>query len=110
EEEPVVEALRHVLRLDDHVPEPRARGDVDLDTFEPHVLLLGEQALVRGEPGLRLRVACARAHPHPLELARERPLPCRGLLLLDRESRLLLLEPGRVVALERYPLAAVELE
>ena len=59
---------------------------------------------------LRLRVPRLRARAHPLELAGERAAPGRLLLLLDREPRLLLLEPGGVVALERQPLAAVELE
>ena len=49
-------------------------------------------------------------HPHPLELALERAPAGRLLLLLDREPRLLLLEPRRVVALERDAVAAVELE
>ena len=51
-----------------------------------------------------------RAHANPLELARERAAARRLRLLLDREPRLLLLEPRRVVALERNALAAVELE
>ena len=92
------------------VAEPRAGRDVDLDAVELHALLLGEQPLVRREPRLRLRVPRARAHPHPLELARERPPAGRLLLLLGGEPRLLLLEPGGVVALERDAAAAVELE
>ena len=110
EEEPVAEALGDVLRLDDDVAEPRAGRDVDLDLVEPDVLLLGEQLLVALHARLRLRVARLRAHPHPLELARERAAARRLRLLLDREPCLLLLEPGGVVALERQPLAAVELE
>jgi hypothetical protein len=110
EEQPVAVALRDVLGLDDHVAEPLAGRDVDLDAVEADVLLLGEEALVRCEPRLRLRVPRARAHPYPLELAGERAPPRRGLLLLDREPRLLLLQPRRVVALERDALAAVELE
>ena len=47
---------------------------------------------------------------HPLELARERALARRLLLLLVREPRLLLLEPAGVVALVRDAAAAVELE
>ena len=46
----------------------------------------------------------------PLELALERALPGRLLLLLEREARLLLLEPRRVVALPGNAGAAVELE
>ena len=83
---------------------------MDLDAIELDVLLLGEQALVCAEPGLGLRVAGARAGAHPLELARESAAARRLLLLLVREPVLLLLEPGRVVALERDAAAAVELE
>src|SRR5205807_5088 len=90
--------------------EPRAWRYVDLDAVELHVLLLGEEALVCAEPRLGLRVAGARARPHPLELARERAAARRLLLLLLREPLLLLLEPRRVVAPERDAAAAVELE
>src|SRR5206468_468953 len=98
------------VRLDHEVAEPRAGRDVDLDAVELDALLLGEQALVRCEARLRLVVAGARAHAHPLELACERAPPRRLRLLLDSEPRLLLLQPGRVVALERDAPAAVELE
>src|ERR1700757_3219885 len=47
---------------------PGARRDVDLDAVQLAFLPLGEQALVRAEPRLRLRVARARAGAHPLEL------------------------------------------
>ena len=48
---------------------------------------------------------------HPFELARERPLAGVGrALLLGRHPLQLLLEPARVVALERDAAAAIELE
>ena len=47
---------------------------------------------------------------HPLELGRDRALARRLLALLLGQALLLLLEPARVVALERDALAAVELE
>ncbi len=108
--EPVAEALRQPVRLDHDVSEPRTRRDVDLDAVELHLLLVGEELLVGGEAGLRLRVPRTRAHPNPLELAGERAAAGRLLLLLDGEPRLLLLEPRGVVALEGDPAAAVELE
>ena len=110
DEQPVAEALGDVLGLDDEVAEPRAGRDVDLDALDLEVRVVGEHLLVGRHARLRLRLPRARAHAHPLELAGERA-PARRLgLLLDREPRLLLLEPRRVVALERQPLAAVELE
>ena len=78
--------------------------------IELHRLLLGEQALVGVEARLRLRVARLRRGADPLELAGERAAARRLLLLLRGEPCLLLLEPRRVVALERDALAAVELE
>ena len=89
---------------------PRARGDVDLDALDLEVRVVGEHLLVGRHSRLRLRLPRARAHAHPLELAGERAAARRLGLLLDREPRLLLLEPGGVVALERQPLAPVELE
>ena len=110
DEQPVAEALGDVIRLDDEVAEPRPGGDVDLDALDLEVRVVGEHLLVGRHARLRLRLPRARAHAHPLELAGERA-PARRLgLLLDREARLLLLEPRGVVALERQPLAAVELE
>ena len=73
-------------------------------------LVLGQQLLVAREARLALGLARARRHAHPLELALERALARRLLLLLLREPLLLLLEPGRVVALPRDARAAVELE
>src|SRR5439155_11877977 len=108
DEQPVAESLLHALGLDDDVSEARARRDVDLDLVELDALLLCIQALVRRQAGLRLVVPGARAHAHPLELARERAAPRRLGLLLDREPPLLLLEPGGVIALERDAAAAVE--
>ena len=110
EEQPVAEALRDALRLDHDVAEPRAGRDVDLDLVELHVLLLGEQLLVRAEPRLRLRVAGLRArrtHSSSRASVRWRAELC---LLLDLQPRLLLLEPAGVVALVGDAAAAVELE
>ena len=110
DEKPVAEALLHVLGAHDDVAEARAGRDVDLDRVEPFRLLLGEELLVGGESRLRLGMARRRAHPHPLELALERPPPGGVPLLLDCQPRFLLLEPRGVVALEREALPAVELE
>ena len=74
------------------------------------LLLLGQQLLVGGEAGLGLGLPGARRGAHPLELARQRALAGRLGLLLALEPLLLLLEPGRVVALPRDAGAAVELE
>ena len=110
DEQPVAESLADVVGVDDHVAESRAGGDVDLDAVELDVGVVGQQLLVGADPGLRLGVPGPRAHAHPLELAGEGTPACRFGLLLGGEPRLLLLEPGGVVAPEREPLATVELE
>src|SRR5262249_57409272 len=89
EQQPVAEAFGSAVRLDDGVAEPWPRRDVDLDAVELLRALLGEQLLVRGDTRLRLGVPRARAHAHPLELARERALAGRLLLLLGGEACLL---------------------
>src|SRR4029077_20921416 len=94
-------ALAHAVGINHDVAEARAGRDVDLDAVELDVLLLGQQALVRAEPGFRLRVPGARGGAPPLDLAHEGAAARRLRLLRVRQPLLLLLEPGGVVALER---------
>ena len=68
------------------------------------------QLLVGDEAGLALGLAGLGRHPHPFELALERAAAGLVRLLLPRQAFLLLLEPRRVVALERDAATAVELE
>ena len=110
DQQPVAEALADAVGLDHLVAEARPRRDVDLDRVELDVALLGEQALVVVQARLGLRAPALRVLAHPLELGGDRAL-ARGLLaLLLLQALLLLLEPARVVALERQAGAAVELE
>ena len=104
--------LRSPVDLDDGVAEPGARWDGDLEALVVAAvgLGLGLQLVVRGEAGLALRLAGLRRHAHPLQLALERAAPRLVAALLTGEALLLLLEPRRVVALEREPPAAVQLE
>jgi hypothetical protein len=107
---PVAVALAQAGRLDDDVAQPRPRRDMDLDRVELDGGVLGQQLLVCGDAGAALGVPGAGCHAHPLELALEGAAAGRLLLLLDGQPGLLLLEPRRVVALERDAVAAVELE
>src|SRR5205814_2334177 len=109
-EHAVAVGLRHAVGLDDDVAESRPRRDRDLERLRALVAGLREHGLVVLQARLALRLAGARRHPDPLELARERPL-ARGVgLLLPLEPFLLLLEPRGVVALPRDAVAAGELE
>ncbi len=71
---------------------------------------LGDQGVVGGDPGLAFALAGPGRHPHPLELTGQGALPGPVGLLLAGQAGLLLLQPGRVVALPGDAEAAVELE
>ena len=112
DQQPVAVALAQVRDLDDLVAEPRPGRDRDLELARGllGVVRLGQQLLVGRQASLALGLAGLGAHPDPFELAGERALACVRRLLLLRQPIELLLEPARVVAGERDPAAAVELE
>ena len=112
DEEPVAVALRQVLHLDHLVAEagPGRDGDLEPVAAAGVGLGLGPQLLVGRQPGPALGLAGLGRHPHPLQLALQGALAGRRLLLLVGQPGLLLVEPRRVVALEREAPAAVELE
>src|SRR5690606_8572456 len=110
EEEPIAVPLGEPGGGDDLIAEARAGRDHDLGLAELLPGILVRELLVRVEPGLALRLAGPRRHTDPLELALQRPLPGRLLLLLLTEPLLLLVEPRRVVSLPRDPLATVQLQ
>ena len=102
--------MRTPAGLDDQVAETRAGRNVDLDLLDLLRRVLVEQLLVGVETRLALGLPRARRHADPLELALQRLLPLGLGLLLVRQPLLLLIEPGRVVALPRDAGAAIELE
>ena len=92
-----------------------SRGPGEMAISSSRSLLLSacrlrQQLLVRAEASLALGLAGARRQAHPLELARERPLAGVGGLLFATHARELLLQPARVVALERQPATVVQLQ
>src|SRR5262249_32975311 len=106
DQQPIAEALAQPGRLDHDVAQAISRGDVDLDAIDLDVRLLRQERLVPLQPRLALGLARLLRQACPFHLARERATACRLALLLQREPRLLLLEPARVVALIRNALAA----
>ena len=104
--------LRRSLTSMTGVAEPRTGRDGDLELAFVGLVggRLGQQLLVRPEAGLALRLAGARRQADPLEFAGERLLAGVGRLLLAAHPRELLLEPTRVVALERQPATVVQLQ
>src|SRR3954453_14086124 len=109
-EQAVAEALAQVGGAHDVLAQALARRDVDLHVVELGVALGGDQRLVVVQPRLLLGLAALGVLAHPLELGGDRALAGLLGLLLLRQALLLLLEPARVVALERQAAASIELE
>uniref|UniRef100_A0A6J7PBT6 Unannotated protein n=1 Tax=freshwater metagenome TaxID=449393 RepID=A0A6J7PBT6_9ZZZZ len=112
DEQAVTESLGHPVELDHGVTQTRSRRDHDLERAVVLTagLCLGLELVICLKAGLTLGLPGLGGHAHPLELALQGALTGRLLLLLLGESGALLLEPARVVALEREATAAVEFE
>ncbi len=93
DQQAVAEALAQTLRLDDQRAQPRAGWNDDLRTARRPVRGLCPKRLERLDARLRLCLARARAGADPVQLARQRLLPRRLLLLLQRQTLLFLLQP-----------------
>ena len=92
--------------------DPRRGSDRDDDLLEvelPGLLRLGRHLLVAGEPGLGLGLAALGVAAHPFEFVGQPLGELLVLLALDVEPLGLLLQVGRVVALVRVEVAAVDL-
>ena len=98
DQEPLAVALGQRLGLDDEHRPGEAPAGCGSRTVELVVLLLGEQPLVGGKAGLGLGVTRASGTRAPTRARARSSGGGRSLLLLAGEARLLLLEPGRVVA------------
>ena len=110
DQQPLAEGLAQPVDLDHEVAEPLPRRDVDLVRLVAGLEFDGRQFVELAQPRLALRLPGLRVRAHPLEFAGERAAQPFLLLLLLGEALFLLLEPGRVVALPGYAVAAVELE
>jgi hypothetical protein len=92
-EQQVAVPLPDTAGFDHDVAEPRAGRNVDLDLFDSLSGVLFQQVFIRIQSCLTLGLPRPRRHPDPLELALERTLALRFLLLFERQAVLLLLEP-----------------
>src|SRR5262249_5053531 len=111
DQQSIAESLAHSVEHHDLVAEPLPGRDHDLERGIARFLLrLGHHLVVPSEASLALGLARLGRAAHPLELALEHALAGAGLLLLVAQPLRLELEPARVIALERMPLAAIELE
>src|SRR5438309_1899889 len=102
EKQAIAIPLAQLVGVDDDVAEPRSGRDADLELALALFGLLRQEALVRLDTRLALRLPRARRRLHPLELAREGSLARRFLLLLVGQPLALLIEPRAVVALVGY--------
>ena len=98
------------LEIDDVVAEPLGDGDDDLRRGRALLARLGDEVLVALDAGLRLGLPRLGRGAHPFLLALDGALARLFLAALLGEALLLLLEPGRVVALVGDAAAAIELE
>src|SRR6185503_18890357 len=110
DQQPVAVTLAEAVRLYHEVTEPRARWNADLVWIGGALARLQHELLVSLQARLALRLTGARRCANPLELLLDLALARAFLLFLEQESGLLLLEPGRVVALERVAAPSIELE
>src|SRR5207247_81389 len=85
EQQAIAIPFAQLVGVDDDVAEPRSGRDADLELALAPLGLFRQEALVRLDAGLALRLPCARRRLHPLELAREGALSRRLSLLLVRE-------------------------
>src|SRR4030095_759882 len=99
DQEPIAVAPAQPLGLHHQAAEAGAGRDRDLDRLRQALLFFGAQRLERLDARLALGLTRPGRHAHPLELALQRALARSGLLLLEREAALLLVEPRGVVAL-----------
>src|SRR5439155_11804704 len=98
------------LSADDEIAEVRTGWDLHGQAFGAFLDFLGGELFVGTEAGLALGDAGARGHAGPFQLALQGLLAGVLLSFFLVEATFLLFEPGGVVALERVPLAAVELQ
>ena len=92
------------------LPRRSAIGNDDLGRRRTLLVGLGHKVLVALDTGLRLGLAGLGRSRHPLALALDGALVRLVLAALLLQALLLLLEPGRVIALVGNAAAAVELE
>src|SRR3712207_6681019 len=110
DEELVAEGFFEIVELDDVVAQALGDRDDDLSGRRALLVGLGHEVLVALDTGLRLGLTSLRRGRHPLALALDGALVGRVLTAFLLEALLLLLEPGRVIALVGNAAATVELE
>src|SRR4051794_6519204 len=110
DQEPVAKALVEAFEIDDVLAEALGDGDDDLRGLALLLARLLEQVLVAMVARLGLGLAGLWRGPDPLLFARQVALMRCILTALLLQPLLLLLQPGRIIALVRNALAAVELE
>ncbi len=110
DEQAIAERLLQPLELDDVLAQPFRHRDDDLGDRGHALLALGDEILVALDAGLRLRLAGLGRGGDPLAFLLQGALARLVLAAFLQQALLLLLQPGRVVALVGDAAAAVEFE
>ena len=110
DQQSIPERFAHVVRLDDHIAQPRPRRNIELQVPLALLGFLGEQLLVGVDTGLAFGMAPLGGHADPLQFARQSLLAGGFAFLFPTQALLLLFEPARVVAFPGDALAPVQLE
>ena len=109
-QQPFAVGLAHLIGRDDHVPQPGAGGDEELQVLFPGFGLLGKQFFVGADAGLALGVAPLGGHADPFQFPGQGFLPGALRFFLLAQALLLLLQPAGVVAFPGNAVAPVEFE
>ena len=110
DQEVVAIALAQLFEVDNGLPQPLRDRNNDLRALRGLLRRLLHEIFIALIAGLRLRLPRARGRRDPFTLAREGALVRRLFTTLLLQPLLLLLEPGRIIALIGDAAAAVELE
>ena len=110
DEQPVAVALREIDEVDHVLTEPLGDGNDDLRRRRRLLVALLDQFVVGGDARLGLGLPRFRRRGDPLAFLGERALAGGLLAAFLLEPLLLLLEPGRIIALVGNAAAAIELE
>ena len=106
----VAVCLAHALHFQHLVAQARAVGDEYFEVLLFLLHILVHHAVVGGQTGFALGVACLGGHAHPFQLALEGLAAFALLLLLHGQPLGLLVQPAAVVALPGDALATVQLQ
>src|SRR5690606_7562923 len=106
----VAKALADILELDHLVAQALGNRNKDFLRFIALLVFVRRQFFKAGQARLGLGLAALGILAHPLKLFLDGALACRLGSLFLLQAVVLLLEPGTVIALPGYAVAAIQLK